>query len=212
MQLVKSSPQHDGQIIKLDIFNHVSEYKISLAGKFQAENILCALGLVIACGMSQEKARAYIPQLQSIPGRMQQAAPGIFVDYAHTPDALQNALSSLRPHTKSRLLVVFGCGGDRDNGKRPLMGQIAGEQADVAIVTDDNPRTEDANAIRQQILATCSRAVEIADREKAIQHAVNEMQGDDILLIAGKGHEKYQIIGHVKQHFDDVEVVQKLIR
>ena len=210
LQLLESKPSHDGQIIKLDIFNRTTEYKISLAGKFQAENILCALGLVIACGMEQEKALSYISKLKSIPGRMQQAAPGIFVDYAHTPDAIENALASLRPHTKSKLILVFGCGGDRDKGKRPEMGKIANSLADVVIVTDDNPRTEDAASIRKQILATCPKAAEIGDREKAIQTAVSAMRDGDILLIAGKGHEKYQIIGKEKQHFDDVEVVQKL--
>ncbi len=209
LQLVESIPSHEGQIIKLDIFNRPSEYKILLAGKFQAENILCALGLAIACGMNQEKALSYISKLKSIPGRMEQATAGIFIDYAHTPDALENALTSLRPHAKKRLIVVFGCGGDRDKGKRPEMGKIANELADVVIVTDDNPRTEDAAAIRQQILASCPKAAEIGDREKAIETAVSQMCDGDILLIAGKGHEKYQIIGHEKQHFDDGEVVRK---
>ena len=211
LQLVESIPLNDGQIIKLDIFNHASEYKIPLAGKFQAENILCALGLVIACGMDQAKALSYIEKLKSIPGRMEQAAPGIFVDYAHTPDALENALSSLRPHTKNRLIVVFGCGGDRDKGKRPEMGRIADQLADVVIVTDDNPRTEVPATIRREILASSAKAVEIGDREKAIQNAVSNMHDGDILLVAGKGHEKYQIIGKDKQHFDDVEVVRKYI-
>jgi UDP-N-acetylmuramoyl-L-alanyl-D-glutamate--2,6-diaminopimelate ligase len=209
LQLVKATPSYDGQVIALNIFNYACEFKIPLAGKFQTENILCALGLVIACGMSQEKALSYITKLKPIPGRMQQAAPGIFVDYAHTPDALKNALTSLRAHTKGKLIMVFGCGGDRDKGKRPEMGKIANAYADVVIVTDDNPRTEDAATIRQQILATCAKAAEIADRENAIKTAVSQMHDDDILLIAGKGHEKYQIIGKDKQHFDDVEVVKK---
>lgn len=211
LQLLESKPLHNGQIIKLDIFNRIGEYKLPLAGRFQAENILCAVGLAIACGMDQEKVLTYIEKLKPISGRMEQPAPGVFVDYAHTPDALENALKSLRPHAKNRLMVVFGCGGDRDKGKRPEMGRIANELADVVIVTDDNPRTEDPEAIRKQILASAPKAVEIADREKAIQNAVSEMRDGDVLLIAGKGHEKYQIIGKDKQHFDDAEVVRKYI-
>lgn len=210
LSLISAKPTPVGQFITLDVFGRKHDYKLPLAGTFQNQNILCALGLVIACGMEQVKALSYIEKLAPINGRMQQAAPGVYVDYAHTPDALENALASLRPHTTARLIVVFGCGGDRDKGKRPLMGKVAAELADVVIVTDDNPRTEDAAAIRKQILASAPKAVEIGDREQAIKYAVSEMQKGDIVLIAGKGHEKYQIFGTEKTYFDDVEVVKKL--
>jgi UDP-N-acetylmuramoyl-L-alanyl-D-glutamate--2,6-diaminopimelate ligase len=165
--------------------------------------------MVVACGVPKEKALHDIAKLRSIQGRMEQAADGIYVDYAHTPDALENALKSLRPHTEGKLFVVFGCGGDRDKGKRPQMGKIADDLADVVIVTDDNPRTENASVIRSEILIDCPKAVEIADRKKAIIRAVSDMKKGDVLLIAGKGHEKYQIIGTEKLHFDDVETIKE---
>jgi UDP-N-acetylmuramoyl-L-alanyl-D-glutamate--2,6-diaminopimelate ligase len=162
--------------------------------------------------MAKSVATSFIDKLKSIPGRMEHAAEGVYVDYAHTPDALENALKSLRPHTKGKLFVVFGCGGDRDKGKRPQMGKIANDLADVAIVTDDNPRTESPAQIRTEVLAAAPKALEIGDRTEAIKHALGEMQKGDILLVAGKGHEKYQIYGTEKTHYDDVEVVKGLVK
>ena len=203
LSLIKSTPLPNGQEIEINIFGTKSTHKIQLVGKFQIENILCALGL---SGADVNN----ISKLKSINGRMEQVKSGIYVDYAHTPDALQNALTSLRPHVTGKLIIVFGCGGDRDKGKRPLMGAIAENLADVVIVTDDNPRTEAPAAIREQILAKAPKAAEIADRKKAIQEAVAQMSEGDVVLIAGKGHEKYQIYGREKQHFDDAEIVRSL--
>jgi UDP-N-acetylmuramoyl-L-alanyl-D-glutamate--2,6-diaminopimelate ligase len=205
IELLKQTPTHDGQEITISIFGKKQDYKIGLVGKFQAENILCAIGLSFACGLRDFP----IHKLQPIAGRMQQALPGIYVDYAHTPDALENALKALRPHTSGKLHVVFGCGGDRDKGKRPQMGKIAAQLADNVIVTDDNPRTEKPEVIRKEILVACPNATEIADRTTAIKTAKSAMKQGDILLIAGKGHEKYQIYGLEKQHFDDVEIAKK---
>ncbi len=212
IKLLEAIPSHDGQTIRIEIFGEGSEHKLPLVGSFQAYNVLCAIGLVLACGMDTRKLRPLIDQLVSIPGRMEQAAPGVYVDYAHTPDALENALTSLRPHVTGRLFVVFGCGGDRDKGKRPEMGAIANKLADYIIVTDDNPRTEGPEQIRREIMAQCPGAVEIANRAEAINHAMTEMKQGDILLVAGKGHEKYQIYGKEKKHFDDVEVAKKFKR
>ena len=208
IRLIEATPRHDGQLIKIEAFETSIETKVPLVGRFQVENILCAVGMVVACGIPKEKALHDIAKLRSIQGRMEQAVDGIYVDYAHTPDALENALKSLRPHTEGKLFVVFGCGGDRDKGKRPQMGKLANDLADVVIVTDDNPRTENASVIRSEILIDCPKAVEIADRKKAIISAVTDMKKGDVLLIAGKGHEKYQIIGTEKLHFDDVEIVK----
>lgn len=183
-----------------------------LVGDFQISNLLCAIGLTIGCGADSEAVLDVAGGVVSAPGRMQlvgrrfDRAP-IFVDYAHTPDALRRALESLRPSIKGRLIVLFGCGGDRDPGKRPLMGAVAAEQADRVIVTDDNPRTEDAAAIRSQILAACPGATEIADRGQAIAYAVASLGPDDALLIAGKGHETGQIIGTITVPFHDADAV-----
>jgi UDP-N-acetylmuramoyl-L-alanyl-D-glutamate--2,6-diaminopimelate ligase len=133
-----------------------------------------------------------------------------YVDYAHTPDALERLLTALRPHTAKRLHVVFGAGGDRDRGKRPLMGQAAARLADRAIVTDDNPRTEDPAAIRAAIMAACPSALEIGDRTKAIETALNALGPGDVLVVAGKGHEQGQIVGGAVLPFDDVSVIRHL--
>jgi UDP-N-acetylmuramoyl-L-alanyl-D-glutamate--2,6-diaminopimelate ligase len=210
LKLLDMKPTHDGQQVKISVMGEKSEHRIPLVGSFQTYNILCALGLVIGCGMAKKVATSFIDKLVSIPGRMEHATEGVYVDYAHTPDALENALKSLRPHTKGKLFVVFGCGGDRDKGKRPQMGKIASDLADIAIVTDDNPRTEEPAQIRKEILAASPKAIEIGDRTEAIKHAMAEMKQGDILLIAGKGHEKYQIYGTEKTHYDDVEVVRNI--
>ena len=185
---------------------------LPLVGAFQAENALCALGLALACGEDAKRAVAALEDLDGVPGRVQRIAghPGgaaVFVDYAHTPDALANVLEALRPHARGRLFVVFGCGGDRDPGKRPQMGRTACALADVVIVTDDNPRREDAARIRRQILAACEGARDIADRRQAITAAVAELRPGDLLVVAGKGHEQGQIVGDEVRPFDDAEVL-----
>jgi UDP-N-acetylmuramoyl-L-alanyl-D-glutamate--2,6-diaminopimelate ligase len=172
--------------------------------------VLTAAGLAIASGDAPEAVFAALPRLTGVRGRMQLAgrretgAP-VYVDYAHTPDALATALKALRPHVLGRLVVVFGAGGDRDRAKRPLMGQAAAENADLLIVTDDNPRSEDAAAIRAEILQGCPDATEVGDRAEAILRGVDALEPGDALLIAGKGHETGQTVGDVVYPFDDVE-------
>ncbi len=184
--------------------------RLSLIGGFQAMNVLVAAGLVIAAGAAPDAVFATLPRLQGVRGRMQLAATRangapVFVDYAHTPDALRTALLALRPHVMGRLHVVFGAGGDRDRAKRPLMGAEAAAHADCITVTDDNPRSEDPAAIRAAILEACPHAREIGDRAEAILRAVADLAPGDALLIAGKGHETGQIVGDVTYPFDDLE-------
>jgi UDP-N-acetylmuramoyl-L-alanyl-D-glutamate--2,6-diaminopimelate ligase len=157
-----------------------------------------------------------LANLTGVRGRMELAArlpngAAAYVDYAHTPDALERLLTALRPHTHGRLHVVFGAGGDRDRGKRPLMGTAAAGLADVAIVTDDNPRSEDPASIRSAILAACPDALEIGDRAKAIEAALNALKPGDVLVVAGKGHEQGQTIGTTVHPFDDVSVIRSLV-
>ncbi len=173
--------------------------RLPLAGAFQASNALVAAGLAIGLGEDAEKVFAALEDLKGAPGRMEKvafAAGGapVYVDYAHTPDSLEKVLEALRPHTAGQLHVVFGCGGDRDKGKRPLMGAIAAKRADDVIVTDDNPRSEDPAAIRAEILAAAPGAQEIGDRAQAIRAAVAGLKPGDVLVIAGKGHETGQYI------------------
>jgi UDP-N-acetylmuramoyl-L-alanyl-D-glutamate--2,6-diaminopimelate ligase len=184
--------------------------RMELIGGFQAENALVAAGLVIASGCDPAQVFRALPRLAGVRGRMQLAArrgngAAVFVDYAHTPEALRTALRALRPHVMGRLVVVFGAGGDRDRTKRPLMGAAAAELADVVIVTDDNPRSEDAASIRQMVLAGCPEAAEVGDRAEAILRGVDALQPGDALLVAGKGHETGQIVGDDVFPFDDVE-------
>jgi UDP-N-acetylmuramoyl-L-alanyl-D-glutamate--2,6-diaminopimelate ligase len=184
--------------------------RLPLIGGFQAENVLAAAGLCIATGSDPSDAFAALHELVTVPGRMQLAATRdngatVFVDYSHKPGALASALMSLRPHVLGRIVVVFGAGGDRDRLKRPLMGRVAAEHADVVIVTDDNPRTESAAEIRAQVLQGCPGASEIPDRAEAILRGVDALQPGDALLIAGKGHETGQIVGEQVYPFDDVE-------
>lgn len=184
--------------------------RLSLVGGFQAGNALIAAGLVIAAGEAPEAVFAALGRLTTVRGRMQHVATRgngapVFVDYAHTPDALATALAALRPHVLGRLVVVFGAGGDRDRSKRPLMGAAAAAHADAVYVTDDNPRSEPPAAIRAAILAACPDAVEVADRAEAILRAVDGLGPGDALLIAGKGHETGQIVGDTVYPFDDAE-------
>lgn len=213
LRIERLAPHAHGLHLDLTLFGARHAIDLPLVGTFQAGNALCALGLVIACGADAGKAVAALSHLSGVPGRMQAVATTaagapIFVDYAHTPDALETVLRALRPHASGRLVVVFGCGGDRDRGKRPLMGRLAAELADVAYVTDDNPRTEDATGIRAAIMAACPGGIEIGDRAAAIDTAVTGLQAGDVLVIAGKGHEQGQIVGNVVRPFDDAAVAR----
>jgi UDP-N-acetylmuramoyl-L-alanyl-D-glutamate--2,6-diaminopimelate ligase len=199
-----------GQAMRFTWEGRSHQVRLDLIGGFQAHNALVAAGLAIGAGSAPETVFAALPGLHTVRGRMERAATringaAVFVDYAHTPDALTTALNALRPHALGRLIVVFGAGGDRDRGKRPLMGAAAAAAADVVYVTDDNPRSEDPAAIRAAILAACPEAVEIGDRAEAILTAVDALQPGDALLIAGKGHETGQIVGDDVLPFDDRE-------
>lgn len=200
-----------GQELRCDILGQTHMLRLNLIGGFQAENVLAAAGLVIAAGEQPDRVAATLAGLQTVPGRMQLAATrdngaAVFVDYAHKPGAVIAALQSLRPHVMGRIVVVLGAGGDRDKGKRPLMGEAACKYADVVFVTDDNPRTEDPAAIRAEVMAGAGpTATEVGDRAEAILRGVDALQPGDALLIAGKGHETGQIIGTDIYPFDDVE-------
>lgn len=186
------------------------QVKLSLIGAFQAENVALAAGLVIASGEEPAAVMGVLSRLTGVRGRMQLAATrangaAVFVDYAHTPDAIATALRALRPHVMGRIVIVFGAGGDRDRTKRPLMGAAARDFADVLFVTDDNPRSEEPAAIRAEILQACPEANEVGDRAEAILRGVDALGPGDALLIAGKGHETGQIIKGDVYPFDDVE-------
>ncbi|BCH09177.1 UDP-N-acetylmuramoyl-L-alanyl-D-glutamate--2,6-diaminopimelate ligase [Mesorhizobium sp. 131-3-5] len=193
------------------------EIDLPLAGDFQISNALVSAGLAISTGTPVAKALAALEKLKGAPGRLDlvgttvSGAP-VYVDYAHKPDALENVLASVRPFTTGRVMVVFGCGGDRDRGKRPIMGEIATRLADVVIVTDDNPRSEVPETIRAAILAAAPGAIEIGDRRKAIHEAVAMLHAGDTLIVAGKGHEEGQTIGSETLHFSDHEEVRAALR
>jgi UDP-N-acetylmuramoyl-L-alanyl-D-glutamate--2,6-diaminopimelate ligase len=208
----------DGFAQRLRVFHAGRQYsvRLPLVGEFQIENALVAAGLAVATGGDPAAVFPALDRLTGAKGRLElvgsnRGAP-IFVDYAHKPDALAKALEALRPSVKGRLVVVFGAGGDRDRGKRPLMGAVAAAKADRVIVTDDNPRSEDAAAIRAAILAAAGGAVEIGDRREAIRTAIAELRSGDVLLIAGKGHETGQIIGDRVVPFSDHEAVAAALK
>ena len=204
-----------GQRVTGRLVGEPVSFLLPLTGAFQVSNAAMALALATATGADPQKAVKALETLKGAKGRLElvghHRGAAVFVDYAHKPVALESALASLRPFVTNRLIVVFGCGGDRDRGKRPIMGKSAHELADRVIVTDDNPRTEDAATIRLQILAEAPGALEIPDRRAAIETAMAALEPGDVLLIAGKGHEDYQIIGTEKQHFSDHEVVLETI-
>lgn len=205
-----------GQHVTGKLVGEPLDFVLPLVGAFQVNNAVMAAALAVQTGADHKKVEAALSGLKGANGRMESAGEingaSIFVDYAHKPDALEKALESLRPFVKGKLVVVFGCGGDRDTKKRPVMGEIAARLADKVIVTDDNPRTEDAEKIRKQILAAAPGAIGIANREEAIKTAIAELEEGDILLIAGKGHEDYQIVGDKKAAFSDHAVVAKAIK
>ncbi len=209
VQLLALAPRPEGQEINLLIAGTSYTFLLPLVGEFQAYNVLAALSAAVVCGADPAQMIKACMTLTAVPGRLEQAAPGVYVDYAHTPDALALVLKALRPHTAGKVWVVFGCGGDRDILKRPLMGEIAATLADHVIVTDDNPRYENPAEIRKQILAKCPGASDIPDRRAAIRTALASQQAGDVVLIAGKGHELYQLVEDQVLFFNDVEEVQK---
>jgi len=210
LQIAATRPDATGQEVRYLWQGQAFQTRLALTGAFQAENVAVAAGLVIAAGEAPAAVLGVLPRLTGVRGRMQLAATrangaAVYVDYAHTPDAIATALAALRPHVMGRIIVVFGAGGDRDRTKRPLMGAAALAHADVLYVTDDNPRTEDPALIRAAILAACEGAHEVPDRAEAILRAVDALMPGDALIIAGKGHETGQIIGTDVYPFDDVE-------
>ncbi|MGE0660503.1 MAG: UDP-N-acetylmuramoyl-L-alanyl-D-glutamate--2,6-diaminopimelate ligase [Reyranellaceae bacterium] len=220
LKLVSTRMTAHGQHLALDVLGRACEVELNLVGGYQAANALAALGLALSEDIDLDRAVSALASLEGAPGRLQHvgstsAGAPVYVDYAHTPDALETVIRALRPHVTGRLVVVFGCGGDRDAGKRPIMGGIAARLADLAILTDDNPRTEDAAAIRRAVLAGAPDAAnlrEIGDRHEAIAAAVNELRAGDALIVAGKGHEPGQTIGTTVLPFDDVEVAREALR
>ncbi len=199
-----------GQHIRFSFRGQAYMARLDLIGGFQAENVLLAAGLAIACGAEPERVFEVLQELKTVRGRMQLAATrqngaAVFVDYAHTPDAVETALKAMRPHVMGRLVAIVGAGGDRDAGKRPLMGQAAARNADVVFVTDDNPRSENPGDIRSMVMQGAPQATEVGDRAEAILRAVDALQPGDALLIAGKGHEVGQIVGDDILPFDDCE-------
>jgi UDP-N-acetylmuramoyl-L-alanyl-D-glutamate--2,6-diaminopimelate ligase len=220
IRLVGCSPQPDGMRLEVDACGNQYVADTHLIGAFQAENALLAAGIVIASGA---RPGAVMPRLETIlgaPGRMEPVlivgktgkAFGVYVDYAHTPDAVATALKAIRPHAVRRVIAIIGAGGDRDKKKRPLLGRAAAENADIVIVTDDNPRSEDPAAIRRDVMKGCPLAEEIDDRGKAIATGVAMLQAGDVLLIMGKGHETGQVVGDKTLPFDDAEVALMALR
>lgn len=212
--------------LKFDFEGEIFEFEMTIEGEFQAYNMLCAIGNVIAgTGLAKSELREILPNLSKISaakGRLQKIGEitngaKIFVDFAHSPDAIANVLKAARKISKARVLILLGCGGDRDAKKRPIMGKIASELADLVIITDDNPRKESPAQIRQEILAGISKEfmhkiIEISDRKTAILEGIKMLQTNDLLILAGKGHEKYQIIGLEKFPFDEEKIVADAIK
>ncbi|MGI9486998.1 MAG: UDP-N-acetylmuramoyl-L-alanyl-D-glutamate--2,6-diaminopimelate ligase [Geminicoccaceae bacterium] len=214
IKLLDRRPRPDGQDLTLDVLGQVHEVATPLVGGFQVENLLAALGLVLATiDLPAAEVVAVLGQLKGARGRLEVVEGSnegfsVFVDFAHTPDALAHVLDALRPHVERELSVVFGCGGDRDIGKRPEMGKIAVERADKVFITDDNPRSEDPAAIRRAILEAAPGAIEVDGRAEAIHLAVRKLDVGDVLVIAGKGHETGQIVGSSVFPFDDAAVAR----
>ncbi len=222
LKLLSDTPTPGGQHLAIELLGRRYEVELPLVGGFQASNALAALGLVVATGGHTSRAVEALATLSGAPGRLQLVArhktgAPVYVDYAHKPEALETVLQTLRPFAKGRLVVVFGCGGDRDRAKRPVMGEIATRLADLAIVTDDNPRSEEPAAIRAEIVHGIPAdrrnwVEERSDRHHAIAEGMAALKSaDDLLLIAGKGHETGQTINGVTHHFDDAEVARELV-
>jgi UDP-N-acetylmuramoyl-L-alanyl-D-glutamate--2,6-diaminopimelate ligase len=213
IRLLRATPLPAGQVLEIMAAGVHHEIALALPGRFQADNALLAAALAESLGETEALSR--LPHLQGVRGRMELAATlpngaAAYVDYAHTPDALERLLTALRPHTAGRLIVVFGAGGDRDRGKRPLMGAVAARLADAVIVTDDNPRTEDPAAIRAAVAAGCPGATVIGNRAAAIAAGLSDLGPGDVLAVAGKGHEQGQTVGTTVIPFDDVATIRRL--
>jgi UDP-N-acetylmuramoyl-L-alanyl-D-glutamate--2,6-diaminopimelate ligase len=217
LALLSREPTGQGQRLHLRWDGKSYNVALPLAGAFQASNVLVAAGLALASGTAAAPVFEALERLEGAPGRLEKVAAlkngaAIYVDYAHTPDAIETAIAALRPHTSGRLVIAFGCGGDRDPGKRPLMGAAA-SKADAVIVTDDNPRTEDAAAIRAAALkGVTARVREIGDRAQAIRAGIVDLRAGDVLIVAGKGHETGQTIGRETHHFNDAEEVRAAVQ
>jgi UDP-N-acetylmuramoyl-L-alanyl-D-glutamate--2,6-diaminopimelate ligase len=216
LKLLSVTRVQGGSRLLVEAWGEKHDTLLPLVGHFQISNALVAAALAIATGVNPEAALDALSSLRGASGRLElvgthPSGAMVFVDYAHTPDALANALQALRPHVDGRLVVVFGAGGDRDPGKRPLMGEAAAANADRLIVTDDNPRSEDPAAIRRAIIAGAPRAEEIGDRRRAISTAVSGLKQGDILLIAGKGHETGQAIGETVLPFSDQDEARQAL-
>ena len=214
LKLVKREPTQLGQTLTIEAEGKIFQVKLPLIGAYQAANALTAAALVFATGGALAQTLENLSRVQPVRGRLERAAISkagapIYVDYAHTPDGLRAAIEALRPHATGRLITVFGAGGDRDRGKRPEMGAVAAELSDRVIVTDDNPRSENASAIRKDVLAGAPSATEIGGRREAIAAAIGEAGAGDIVLLAGKGHEQGQIVGDKVLPFDDVSVARE---
>lgn len=214
LRVIKRDAVATGQDVVVAAFGKTYALHLNLVGAFQLMNVLCAVGLVLSDkAIAMDAVMAVLPQLEGVVGRLQHVPLsrkdiGVYVDYAHTPDGLETILNALRPHTKNRLICVFGCGGDRDKGKRPVMGEIATRLADVVIVTDDNPRSETPAIIRAEILVGAKNAIEIDGRRNAIREAVRQLQSGDVLVLAGKGHEEGQIFATHTEPFNDLTEAQ----
>ena len=214
IRLVEQSPTTLGQTLMLEHGGKRHRLALPLIGAYQASNVLTAAGLVLATGGKWDETFSAMQRVAPVRGRLERAVISragvpVYIDYAHTPDALEAAIAALRPHVEGRLIAVFGAGGDRDQGKRPEMGRVATRLADVAIVTDDNPRSEDPARIRADIMAGASGATEVPGRREAIAEAIRIARDGDIVLVAGKGHETGQIIGNRVLPFDDALVARE---
>jgi len=216
IKILSAIPAMTGQQIVFLYKNKEYNISTSIVGSFQATNLLIAAGMLEACGVDFTKIASVLHKVVSVPGRLERVTPidnswHVFVDYSHKPGALMSSLNEMRLLCKNELHVLFGCGGDRDKTKRAQMGEIAARIADNIIISDDNPRTEDASIIRAEIMKGCPKAQEIAGRGEAIKYTISQLKAGDVLLIAGKGDEDYQIIGTRKIHFDDREEARKYL-
>jgi UDP-N-acetylmuramoyl-L-alanyl-D-glutamate--2,6-diaminopimelate ligase len=214
IRLTEQSPSPLGQTLMLEHGGKPYRLALPLIGAYQASNVLTAAGLVLATGGNWDQTYSAMQRVSPVRGRLERAVISragvpVYIDYAHTPDALEAAIGALRPHVEGRLVTVFGAGGDRDQGKRPQMGAVATQMSDVVIVTDDNPRSEDPAAIRAAIMAGAPGATEVAGRREAIAEAIRVSRAGDIILVAGKGHETGQIVGDRVLPFDDALVARE---
>jgi UDP-N-acetylmuramoyl-L-alanyl-D-glutamate--2,6-diaminopimelate ligase len=217
LTLLKRETTALGQKLTIEAGSKTRVVTLALIGAYQASNVLTAAGLVLATGGDLDGTLTNLARVQPVRGRLERAViskagASVYVDYAHTPDAIVSAIEALRPHTRGRLIAVFGAGGDRDTGKRAEMGKVAAELADLVIVTDDNPRSEDPATIRAAIIGGAPGAREVGGRREAIRAALAEAKADDIILLAGKGHEQGQIVGDKVLPFDDVTVAREEAR